>query len=65
MPEMVAVDFLVVPTIRFRMLFVFIVLSHVRSQVVHFNVTTHPTGFPSGLSLRVEDGPTTEFSDKA
>ncbi|MCZ6677087.1 MAG: integrase core domain-containing protein [Candidatus Poribacteria bacterium] len=43
MPEMAAVDFLVVPTIRFRMLFVLIVLSHARRQVVHFNVTAHPT----------------------
>lgn len=43
MTEMVAVDFLVVPTIRFRMLFVFIVLSHARRQVIHFNVTAHPT----------------------
>jgi hypothetical protein len=41
--EMVAVDFLVVPTFRFRMLFVFIVLSHARRQVIHFNVTAHPT----------------------
>jgi transposase InsO family protein len=41
--DMVAADFLVVPTIRFRMLFVFVVLSHARRQVVHFNVTEHPT----------------------
>ena len=41
--EMVAVDFIVVPTIRFRLLFVFVVLSHVRRQVIHFNVTEHPT----------------------
>ena len=43
MTEMVAVDFLVVPTIRFRLLFVFVVLSHARRQVIHFNVTEHPT----------------------
>jgi hypothetical protein len=43
MPNMVAVDFLVVPTIRFKMLFVFVVLSHARRRVVHFNVTTNPT----------------------
>ena len=43
MPDMVAVDFLVVPTIRFRMLFVFVVLSHARRRIVHFNVTAHPT----------------------
>ncbi len=40
---MVAVDFPVVPTIRFKMLFVFVVLSHDRRRVVHFNVTAHPT----------------------
>ncbi len=43
MPDMVAVDFLVVPTIRFKMLFVFVVLSHDRRHVVHFNVTANPT----------------------
>ena len=43
MPDMVAVDFLVVPTIRFKMLFVFVVLSHARRRVIHFNVTTNPT----------------------
>ena len=43
MSDMVAVDFLVVPTIRFRMLFVFVVLSHAHRRVVHFNVTEHPT----------------------
>jgi putative transposase len=44
MTDMVAVDFLVVPTIRFKMLFVFVVLSHDRRRVIHFNVTTNPTG---------------------
>ena len=43
MTDMVAVDFLVVPTIRFRMLFVFVVMSHDRRKVVHFNVTAYPT----------------------
>ncbi len=43
MTEMVSVDFLVVPTIRFQLLFVFIVLSHARRRVVHFNVTPNPT----------------------
>jgi putative transposase len=42
MPDMVAVDFLVVPTIRFKMLFVFVVLSHDRRRVIHFNVTENP-----------------------
>ncbi|MFH1737592.1 MAG: integrase core domain-containing protein, partial [bacterium] len=42
-PDMVGVDFLVVPTIRFRLLFVFVILSHARHRVVHFNVTANPT----------------------
>ena len=43
MKEMVAVDFLVVPTIRFKILYVFVVLSHDQRRVVHFNVTANPT----------------------
>ncbi len=43
MPDMVGVGFLVVPTIRFRLLFVFVILSHARRRVVHFNVTANPT----------------------
>ena len=38
-----AVDFFIVPTARFRVLYVFIVLSQDRRQVVHFNATEHPT----------------------
>jgi len=38
-----AMDFFTVPTARFRVLYVFIVLSHDRRQVVHFNATEHPT----------------------
>jgi putative transposase len=40
---MVSVDSLVVPTISFRILFVFLVMSHDRRRVLHFNVTAHPT----------------------
>ena len=43
MTDMVSVDFLVVPTIRFQILYVFVVLSHARRQIVHFNVTANPT----------------------
>ena len=43
MDVMVAVDFLVVPTIRFRLLYVFVILSHAKRQVIHFNVTANPT----------------------
>jgi putative transposase len=38
-----AMDFLVVPTATFRLLFVFLVLRHDRRRVVHFNITEHPT----------------------
>lgn len=39
----VAIDFFVVPTVRFQLLYCFIVLRHDRRRVVHFNVTPHPT----------------------
>jgi hypothetical protein len=41
--QIVSVDFFTVPTIRLRVLFVFVVLEHHRRQVLHFNVTDHPT----------------------
>src|SRR5256885_10551952 len=41
--DLVSVDFFVVPTATFRVLYVFVVLLHHRRQVVHFNVTDSPT----------------------
>ena len=41
--ELVSTDFFVVPTLSFRVLFVFLVLAHHRRRVLHFNVTAHPT----------------------
>src|SRR5258705_7392538 len=41
--QLVAIDFLVVPTVSFRVLYVFVVLAHHRRHAVHFNVTAHPT----------------------
>ena len=41
--ELVSVDFFVVPTATFRLLYVFVILLHRRRQVVHFNVTDCPT----------------------
>lgn len=38
-----AMDFLVVPTVGFRQLFVWVVLKHGRRQIVSFGVTAHPT----------------------
>jgi transposase InsO family protein len=39
---LVSIDFLVVRTVRFRVLFVLLVLAHHRRRVLHFNVTEHP-----------------------
>src|SRR5207245_2155794 len=41
--QLVSTDFFVVPTVSFRILYVFVVLAHHRRRVVHFNVTAHPT----------------------
>src|SRR2546422_4420267 len=49
--QVVAIDFLVVPTVSFRLLFVFIVLAHQRRQVIHFNVTAHPTAEWTGRQI--------------
>jgi transposase InsO family protein len=43
MSDVVSTDFFVVPTATFRLLFVFLVLSHERRRVIHFAVTAHPT----------------------
>jgi len=41
--DLVSVDFFTVPTATFQILYVFLVLRHGRREVVHFNVTEHPT----------------------
>lgn len=38
-----ACDFFTVPTLTFKLLYVFAVLSHDRRRIVHINVTKHPT----------------------
>ena len=43
MTTMVSADFFVVPTITFRLVFVFVILSHDRRRPVHFALTTNPT----------------------
>ena len=40
---LVSADFFVVPTITFRVLFVFVILSHDRRRPIHIAVTAHPT----------------------
>ena len=41
--DLASMDFFTIPTATFRALFVFIVLRHDRREIVHFNVTAHPT----------------------
>jgi transposase InsO family protein len=41
--DLVSIDSFIVPTIRFRLLFVLVVLAHSRRMVLHFNVTENPT----------------------
>jgi hypothetical protein len=38
-----ACDFFVVRTATFKLFYVFVVLSHARRQILHVNVTEHPT----------------------
>src|SRR3989442_3288261 len=60
--NLVSVDFFTVPTLRFQVLYVFLVLAHDRRRILHFGVTAHPTAewtaqqlreaFPCGTSPR-------------
>jgi putative transposase len=40
---MVSVNFFSAPTLRFQVLYVFLVLAHDRRRILHFGVTAHPT----------------------
>ena len=51
MGDIAAVDFFVVPTVRFRLLYCFVVLRHDRRRVVHFNVSAHPTARWTGQQI--------------
>ena len=49
---MVSVDFFTVPTIRFQVLYVFLVLAHDRRRILHFAVIAHPTAEWTAQQLR-------------
>ena len=49
---MISVDFFTVPTIRFQMLYVFLVLAHDRRRILHFAVTARPTAAWTAQQLR-------------
>jgi transposase InsO family protein len=50
--SLVSIDFFTVPTIRFQILYVFLVLAHERRRIVHFAVTAHPTAEWTAHQLR-------------
>jgi transposase InsO family protein len=50
--SLVSIDFFTVPTIRFQILYVFLVLAHDRRRIVHFGVTAHPTAEWTAHQLR-------------
>jgi hypothetical protein len=50
--SMVSVDFFTVPTLSFHVLYVFIVLSHHRRRVLHFNVVQSPSTGWTAQQLR-------------
>jgi len=50
--SMVSVDFFSVPTITFNVLYAFIVLSHNRRRVLHFNVVQRPSAGWAAQQLR-------------
>ncbi len=49
--DIAAIDFFVVATVRFQLLYIFVVLRHDRRRVVHFNVTAHPTARWTGQQI--------------
>jgi len=49
--DIVSVDFFTVPTATFRVLFVFLVLSNNRRNIIHFNVTESPTAAWTGQQI--------------
>ncbi|MSO21263.1 MAG: transposase [Acidobacteria bacterium] len=50
--QLVSADFFTVPTLNFRLLYVFVVLEHHRRRVVHFNVTANPTAEWAAQQMR-------------
>src|SRR5215469_9542352 len=50
--QLVSIHFFTVPTIRFQVLYVFLVLAHDRRRILHFNVTAHPTAEWTGQQVR-------------
>ena len=62
--QLISVDFFVVPTIDFKLLFVFLVLAHDRRRVVHFNVTEHSADFMTSNRFPVLSSSRVEVSEQ-
>ena len=60
-----SMDFLTVPTVFFKVLYVLIIISHERREIKHFAVTSHPTSAWVAQQLREATpfGSATEISD--
>ena len=41
--EIISLDFLTVPTINFRLIYVLVIIEHHRRKIIHLNVTKNPT----------------------
>ena len=41
--SILAMDFFTIPTVSFKILYVFFIIDHARRKIVHFNITEHPT----------------------
>ena len=52
MNSLVSVDFFTVPTTRFQILYVFLVMAHEPRRILHFAVTQHPTAEWTAHQLR-------------
>jgi hypothetical protein len=50
--SLVSVDFFTVPTLRFQILYVFLVLAHDRRRILHFAVSAQPTSEWTAHQLR-------------
>jgi hypothetical protein len=40
--DVISMDFFVVPTVTYKVLFVLVILAHERRRIVHVNITEHP-----------------------
>jgi len=47
-----AMDFIVIPTITFKLIYVFFIIDHKRRKIIHVNTTYHPTEFWVQQQLR-------------